>query len=141
MNIQLIRNKCKTQQIVFAISIAIFISGCAVQPSQEEIKALPVIQLGDTIPENGEYVLFLPAGKAINAMAEITGDIFQQEASQTLSVTLKQDIYSYKNWISYDKVTWLSDKDALAIRFELKLPSYQYPYPGKISLQISEKNK
>lgn len=118
---------------------AIFLNACAVQPSQSEIQALPVIQLGDAIPKNGEYILYFPAGKKITTTAEIKGDIFERVASKPLSVALKRDIYSYKNWLSYDKLTWLSDKDVLAVRLELNLPSYYYPHSGNITLQVSEK--
>jgi len=127
------------KELVIPIMGAIALTGCAMQPNKEKIQQLPVIQLGDTIPNKGEYILYFPAGKDITTTANIVGNIFQKEASQTIKVKLKRDIYNYKEWLSYDKKKWLSVKDALNIHIEVKLPSYTYPNNGKITLQLSEK--
>ncbi len=130
----------RIKRFVLITLITVALTACASQTNQKNMQQIPVIQLGETTPANGEYILYLPAGKNIATTVNIVGDMLNKEASQVLQVQLKRDIYSYKNWISYDKKNWLDAQDAISISMDLKLPGYDYPHAGKITLRLSEKN-
>jgi len=116
-------------------------SACAVPPSQSELATLPVIKFGETVPSSGDFILHFPAGKDIPTEVEITGDLFQQPAHQVVTVKLKRDIYSYKDWMSYDNQHWLDARNTLGVKLDIKIPGYTYPKPGHIKLDMFEKKK
>lgn len=130
----------KTRIMLSALAL-LAISGCAMPPSQNEINQLAVIQFGKPVPKSGEYILYFPANEAIPTTVSIEGDIFQKTAKQVLMVKLKRGIYNYKEWISYDKQHWLNGEDALGVKLDIKIPGHQYPRPGHITLNLSEKQK
>ena len=126
-------------RIILSALTLISLGGCAMPPSQSEISQLPIVKFGQPVPGNGNYVLHFPAGQDIATDVGIEGDIFQKPAHKVLKVRLKRDIYSYKDWMSYDKQHWLSARDALGIKFDVKLPGYSYPKPGHIKLELFDK--
>jgi hypothetical protein len=117
------------------------LSACATPPSQSQLAGLPVVEFGQAVPRSGDFILHFPAGKDIPTDVAISGDIFQQPAQQVLTVKLKRDIYSYKQWMSYDKQHWLDGRDALGVKLDIKIPGYTYPKPGHIKLDLFEKKK
>lgn len=122
------------------LSLALLgLGACAAPPTAATLDKLPVVDFGKPVPANGDYILHFTAGKPIPTQVEIGGNLFQQPARHTLTVKLKQDIYSYKNWISYDKQHWVSGRDALAVKMNVKIPGYTYPHPGHIRLDLSQK--
>src|SRR5262245_13516354 len=118
---------------------ALLLAGCAsVQPSAEELSKLPVVQFGEPVPAGSEYILFFPADKPIPTNVSIKGNIFAREAEQRLDVTLRRGIYAYKNWISYDRISWQDGRQALKSDVQVVLPSYAYPKPGVVKIQMDE---
>ena len=69
----------------------------------------------------------------------IGGNLFEETAEEILNVTLRDDIYTYKEWISFDRKTWVKGKDVLDTKFEIKIPGYEYPRPGFMKLQMDLK--
>lgn len=113
------------------------VAGCATQPpSADQLSKLPVVQFGETVPAGGDYILFFPPDKPIPTSVSIKGSIFAKEAEQRLDVTLRKGIYVYKNWISYDRVTWRND--AIKTDIRVVLPSYAHPEPGFMKVQMDE---
>ena len=117
----------------------IFLNGCAMAPSKTTLAALPVIEFGETAPADGNFILHFPAGKNIPNDIGIEGDIFEQTSHHVLNVKLNRDIYTYKNWISYDNKKWIYGQDALAVKLDIKIPGYDHPKPGHINISLSEK--
>lgn len=117
------------------------LSACAgaTPPSSAMLDKLPVIEFGKTIPANSDYILHFPAGQAIATDVNIGGDLIAHPAQHRLTVKLNRDIYSYKQWVSYDRQHWVLGHDALALKLDVKIPSYTYPHPGHIRLDLSEK--
>lgn len=115
------------------------LSACATPPSSESLDALPVIDFGNVVPAGSDYILHFPAGKAIPTDVRIGGDLLEHPAQQTLTVKLNRDIYSYKQWVSYDKQHWVQGNDAIALKLDVKIPSYTYPQAGHIKLDVSKK--
>ena len=130
------------KQLVFISLAALFtLGGCATMlaPSRESLGSLPVVKFGDAVPADKEFILYFPAGKPIPTHVSIKGTLFAQEADQTLNVTLRKDVYTYKHWISFDRTNWLKGDDAIASNLEIKIPSYDHPQPGIIKIQMDIK--
>lgn len=116
-------------------------AGCAMQPpSADRLSGLPVVQFGQPVPAGSDYILFFPADKPISTNVSIKGSLFAREAEQRLDVTLRKGIYSYKNWVSYDRVTWRNSPEVIKSDFRIMLPSYQHPEPGVIRIQMDERS-
>lgn len=129
--------------VIFAASLAAC-SGMPYQfaslPTASELAALPVIQLGQPKPAQGDYIVYLPASQPVTAVAKVQGTLFAQTDSKTLSVQLKRDIYLYKNWISYDKREWLKVADAVKADLRVQLPDYDHPQAGEVFIGLDARN-
>jgi hypothetical protein len=129
----------KTKIVLLSLGMLV-ISACSTPPSQSELSTLPVVEFGQTVPDGGDYILYFPAGKDIPTDVVINGNLFQTTAQQVLTVKLKHDIYSYKQWVSFDNQHWLHARDALDFKLDVKIPGYKYPKPGHIRLHMSKTN-
>ena len=116
----------------------LLVAGCTSLPSTDELRKLPVVQFGETVPAGQDYILFFPAGKPIPTDVAIKGTLFAKEAEQRLDVTLRRDIYTYKNWVSYDRVTWRTGQQAIKTAIQIVIPGYVHPEPGSIRVQMDE---
>ena len=108
-------------------------------PAPEVLAALPVIQLGQAKPPQGDYIVYLPAHQPIRATAEVRGNIFETTDSKELQVTLKQDMYLYKHWISADKRTGVRGDEAVRGNVQVRLPSYEHPAAGEMLIELNTK--
>ncbi len=132
--------------LVASLVLAAALTGCAgglqrttgSLPAPEVLSALPVIKLGQPKPQ-GEYIVYLPASEPVTAEAKVQGNLFEKTDSKTLSVTLKRDVYLYKNWVSYDKVHWAKDRDSVSGRVDVRLPGYDAPMPGELLIEFNTK--
>lgn len=115
--------------------------GCASlqRPTAEALSAVPVVQFGEDIPTSGDFILYFPAGKPIPVVASIKGSALSKEAENTLNVTLKKDIYAYKQWVSFDRKNWQQAEQVLAVKGEIIIPGPEHPKPGLMRLQIDLK--
>jgi len=129
----------KSLRAVSAVALLVA-AGCATQPpSADSLRGVPVVQFGDAVPAGGEFILFFPPDKPIPLNVAVKGSIFAREAEQRMDVTLRRGIYSYKNWVSYDRVTWRNSQEVIKSDFRIMIPSYQHPEPGVIRLQMDER--
>jgi hypothetical protein len=124
--------------VLLGVCALLLVSCASVQPSAQELSKLPVVQFGDPVPAGNDYILFFPADKPIPTNVAIKGNIFAREAEQRLDVTLRKGIYVYKNWISFDRVTWRSGQQAIKTDIRVVLPSYAHPEPGFMRVQMDE---
>lgn len=104
--------------------IALSLSACAglTSPSPEEISRLPVVRFGSPAPADGNFVLHYPAGVDLPVIAKIDGTLFSKPDQAKLNVRIKQDIYAYRNLISFDGKTWSNGQDKVGGKFWLALP-------------------
>lgn len=132
------KNTCRSL-IFFALSFSL--SGCATlfKPSVETLNKLPVIEFGETAPAHQEYILHLPSGKPIPMVASVLGTALVKADEKTLKVSLKKDIYAYKDWVSFDRKTWQKANEALNINVDIRVPSPEYPNPGAMKIQVDFK--
>src|SRR5262249_2259438 len=118
---------------------ALLLGGCAsVPPSAEELNRLPVVQFGEPVPAGGDYILFFPADKPIPVDVAVRGSIFAREAEERLCVGRRKGIYSYKNWVSSDRVTWRKGQEAIKTDIRIVLPSHAHPEAGSMKVQMDE---
>ncbi len=124
------------------LAASLLLAGCASMqaPSPETLSNLPVVKFGDPVPADRDYVLFFPPDTPIATTVSIKGSIFAKEAEQSLNVTLRRGIYSYKNWMSYDRVTWLDGRKALKTSVGTQFPGYVHPEPGWVKIRMDERN-
>ena len=109
-------------------------------PDASVLETLPIIKVGQAKPAQGDYILFLPASELITATAKVQGTLFEKTDSKDLQVKLKQDLYLYKNWASYDKKKWVKDNDAIGGNFRVTLPGWDHPQAGEVLIELNTKN-
>lgn len=112
------------KRILLATLPTLLLSACAGLggASPEEIARLPIVVYGQPAPANTEFVLHYPAGADLPVIAKITGDLFAKTDETTLKVRLKQDIYRYRNQVSFDGKTWAAGTDKVGGNFWFTLP-------------------
>ena len=108
--------------LVLSIVCAATLAACAHTPPTDRISRLPVIDYGQTTPANGEFVLRYPANQALPLQARVEGNLLNQPAESTLQVSVKRDVYVYKEWISFDGRNWSFGPKALNQEFKLEVP-------------------
>lgn len=130
-------------RFVTPLSLLILIATTSCQqltkPDQSALEKMPVIEFGQTIPEKGEFILHFPAGQLIPVATSVKGTAFAQIDKHTLNVALKQDIYNYKNWVSFDRIYWQASEDVLDFHFNLRIPNYFQPQSGAMELEFNLK--
>jgi hypothetical protein len=121
--------------------LVFIMSGCASmgQPDQASLAKLPVVDFGETVPADGNYVLHFPAGVGIETPVIFQGDLFEQAAQEQVTVKLAQDIYVHKQWMSYDGEHWVDARSALDLQVKVVLPGYAHPEPGHVILEMNKK--
>ena len=123
------------------VAAPLLLVGCASMqaPSPEMLRDLPVVRFGDPIPSGRDYILFFPPDTPISLTTSVKGTIFAKEAEQQLQVTLRRGIYSYKTWVSYDRASWRVGREVIKGDVRVKLPSYDHPEPGSVTIQMDER--
>lgn len=113
---------------------ALFLSACASLsgPSPEDIARLPVVRYGESAPADGNFVLLYPAGVDLPVVATVDGDLFAKTDTAQLQVRLKQDVYTYRNRVSFDGRTWSSGTSKVTGKFGFSLPGEK---DGKVDAQ------
>ena len=99
--------------------ILLVLAGCAALQTVpiETISKLPVVRVGDTPPANSEYVEYFPADYSFPVILKTTGSLFSAQKQIESQVTLSKDLYLYKYWASYDKITWKNSHELLNVEF------------------------
>jgi hypothetical protein len=108
-------------------------------PTPAVLGALPVIKLGQAKPASGDYIVYLPASEVITTQVKVQGSLFDQTDSKELHVRLKRDVYLYKNWVSFDKLDWKKDDQAVTGNISVRLPGYDEPRPGEVLIDFNLK--
>lgn len=126
---------------VIAAMSCLAVNGCAgwQAPSAQTLSELSVIEFGDKVPTDKDFILHFAADKPIPTAVAIQGNLFSQEAQDRLDVKLRRDIYVYHDWMSFDRVNWIDARKALGVKVEIKLPGYTYPQPGHVHIRMDLK--
>jgi hypothetical protein len=101
---------------ILVMIVPVLAACTALQPAPiETIAKLPVIRVRDTAPANSEYVELFPAGYSFPVILKTTGTLFSAQKQLESRVTLSRDLYLYKHWASYDKITWKESHQLLTV--------------------------
>lgn len=83
-------------------------TGCASWggPPDGLLQRIPVVEVGKPEPADKNYVLYIPAGKAIPIHFTVKGPLFLKPGVATGQVQLTQSLYIYQEWSSLNGITW-----------------------------------
>lgn len=109
-------------------------------PDANVLEALPIITLGQSKPAQGDYIVYLSASELITATTTVRGTLLDKADSKDVQVKLKQDLYMYKNWVSFDKKKWSKDNDSIEGNIRISLPSWDHPKAGEVLIELNTKN-
>lgn len=125
---------------VLVLSALAALTGCAglIPPPPDKLAAMPVITYPDK-PGVGDYVYKLPAGKTIDMYIRADGSALAAPVAQSLGASLARDLYLHKDWASEDGRTWVRADKLIGIQFDIVLPSWESPGPGKLHLTVDRK--
>lgn len=120
-------------------TLCLSLGGCASMsgPDTAELNKLPVVQYGQPVPADGNYVLHFPAGVAIDTPVTFKGNMFEREATADVSVKPVKDIYVHKQWLSYDGEHWMDANKAIDLKVQVVVPGYHRPEPGYVTLEMN----
>lgn len=124
----------------FLLSTAI-LTGCSLTPpTPEKLAALPVITYPDK-PSNGEFIYKFPAGKPIDLQFMVDGSALTQGIKQTVSTSLRHDLYLYRDWASEDKLSWVGANKLIDGNLAVALPTYERPNHAEIHLRLDNNQR
>ncbi|MEJ2455819.1 MAG: hypothetical protein P8103_16910 [Candidatus Thiodiazotropha sp.] len=127
------------REVLILAGMFMLLSGCASIPEPEPgaLSQLPVIEFGQPVPADGNYVLHFPQDKSIEMPVSFEGNLFQAPTREVLSVKLNRDIYVHKEWLSYDGKNWIDANGAMDLQVHVVIPGYSHPEPGYVLLEMN----
>jgi hypothetical protein len=106
------------------LASSILVAGCAslATPSSQGMAQVPVVRFGDKAPKDIKFVTLYPAGINLPIVTSVKGSLFDKTDESTLIVTLKKDLYTYENWVSFDGKTWVASNKSITGEVKMTLP-------------------
>lgn len=130
----------KLSRILIAAATCVVLSACAGLPhSTAEIAKAPQIRFGQPLPKDDNYVLLFPAGTPLPVSTVVDGNLFERDSQATLHVTLKHDIYVYRQFASFDGLNWRPARELIETRLELQIPQKDGSNAGMLHLKLDQK--
>ena len=123
---------CACATLIMLVSLG----GCASwqTPSADLTARVPTIEVGQLKPEGNEYVLLVPAGKNIPVKLTVGGSFLSKEGATETTVQLRQDLYLYKHWSSFDGKKWERSHG----QFEVLISAGMDPEGGKVEIKVNK---
>jgi hypothetical protein len=132
----------KLAQIISLATTCAALTACAgLPPSTAEISKVPQIQFGQPLPEGNNYVLHFPAGTPLPVTAAVDGSLFEQDGHATFNVILKRDVYSYRQFASFDGINWQPGRDLIKTQLELQIPQKDGSNAGYLHFKMDQNQK
>lgn len=130
----------KLTRIMIAATACVVLSACAgLPPSTAEIANAPQIRFGQPLPKDDSYVLLFPAGTPLPVTTLVDGNLFEHDSQATLHVTLKRDVYVYRQFASFDGKNWQPARKLIETRLELQIPQKDGGNAGMLHLKLDQK--
>lgn len=130
----------KLAHILIAATTCAALTACAgISPSTAEIAKVPQIQFGQPLPEGNNYVLHFPAGTPLPVSAIVDGSLFEHEGQATFHVTLKHDVYTYRQFASFDGLNWQPSRNLIETQLELQIPQKGGSNAGMLHIKMDQK--
>lgn len=118
------------------------LTGCAslTPPTAQSLSHTPVVRFGEHAPENQPFILWYPAGVDIPINTSASGSLLEKTDASTLNVKLKQDVYVYQQWASFDGKTWQQGNRMIDTQVHFALPGERNgSSPGTLSTEFNLK--
>ncbi len=130
----------KLAHILIAATACAALTACAgIPPSTAEIAKVPQIQFGQPLPEDNNYVLHFPAGTPLPVSTIVDGNLFEHEGQATFHVTLKRDVYTYRQFASFDGQNWQPSRKLIETQLELQIPQKGGSNAGMLHIKMDQK--
>lgn len=130
----------KLARILVAASASIALTACAgLPPSTAEISKVPHIQFGQPLPEGNNYVLHFPAGTPLPVSTIVDGNLFEHGGQAAFNVTLKRDVYVYRQFASFDGQNWQPARKLIETQLELQIPQKGGSDAGMLHVKMDQK--
>lgn len=130
----------KLARILFAAITCTALTACAgLPPSTAEIAKAPQIRFGQPLPEGDNYVLHFPAGTPLPVSTAVDGNLFEREGQATLHVTLKRDVYVFRQFASFDGQNWQPARKLIETHLELRIPQKDGSNAGYLHIKMDQK--
>ena len=127
-----------------AILVLIFLIACgdwgcrhATSGWNDAVNQFPVVRVDAPLPKTDRYILQFPAGYRVTTMVLFNGNLFGDSAQQPLTVTFNRDVYVYKDWVSFDRETWVQADQAFDFTLDIQFPSYEQPRVSRIDMSLN----
>lgn len=122
------------------IAASTALTACAgLPPSASDIAKAPQIQFGQPLPEGKDYVLHFPAGTPLPVSTVVDGSLFEHDGHATFNVTLKRDVYVYRQFASFDGQNWQPARNLIETQLELQIPQKDGSNAGMLHLKMDQK--
>ena len=127
----------KLKGVFISISILLF-TACASmnQPSSNLINTVPVIEVGSKKPDHKEYILYIPANTNFPVHFTVNGSLMATTIEQKPITRIKQDLYIYKYWSSFDGRNWQLSHDLINMPIVIGMG----PEGGQVHVKVDLKN-
>lgn len=130
----------KLTRIMITAIACVVLSACAgLPPSTADIAKAPQIRFGQPLPKGDNYVLLFPAGTPLPVSTVVDGSLFEHNSQATLHVTLKRDVYVYRQFASFDGKNWRPARELIETRLELQIPQKDGSNAGILHLKLDQK--
>ena len=128
-----------TRILIIAAACAALGACATLPPSSAEIAKVPQIRFGQPLPKDNNYVLLFPAGTPLPVYAAVDGSLFERGDNATLHVTLKRDVYVYRQFASFDGKDWHYSRNLVDTNLELQIPQKDGSNAGLLHLKLDQK--
>src|SRR5215208_1870933 len=90
------------------LCLPLMLNGCVgmQEPSEDLLRRVPVIEMGQKEPADQQYVLLIRPGQSIPIKVTMKGPLLLQPSQTTAQIQLAHSLYIYKNWSSIDGINW-----------------------------------
>ena len=130
----------KLARILIAATTCAVLAACAgLPPSAAEIAKTPQIRFGQPLPEGDNYVLLFPAGTPLPVSTVVDGNLFEHDGQATLQVTLKRDVYVFRQFVSFDGQNWQPVRKMIETNLELQIPQKDGSNAGMLHVKMDQK--
>ncbi len=125
--------------LIAAITCSVLTACAGMPPSTAELAKVPQIQFGQPLPAGNNYVLHFPAGTPLPVSTVVDGNLFVHEGQSMLHVTLKHDVYVYRQFASFDGINWHPAHKLIETQLELQIPQKDGSNAGMLHVKMDQK--
>ncbi len=130
----------KHARILIAATTCAVLAACTgLPPSAADIAKTPQIRFGQPLPEGDNFVLHFPAGTPLPVSTVVDGNLFEHDAQATLHVTLKRNVYVYRQFASFDGQNWQPVRKLIETNLELQIPQKDGSNAGMLHVKMDQK--